>query len=1377
MTDSTIYHLLAELTTALEADGYDMGTGKQLQVQELLRRLPEDTPPERLASLLCPLFARNRQEQEQFYELFRQCLTRTKDLIAAAAAPSVTAVYKYEARVWRNLLLVMTGLFSILGGYLLDVEVFQPWRNPTIGLVLVSILTAGYFIRRTVASKRKRRIWLAAQLLAIVAGVGLKQVVRFEPPPLPPPDYREYALQPGDTLVQYVRKFEGDSLLLAVLLPGDSVTVDTVFGTFAVESSGRFTYIAKDSLDFARDTVPVESIFASARRDTTFFIIVLQPGAGEDAADALAGMDLVKGTGEPGPAAKILPYPRDINKLLPDKGRQFIIGLYRKYAWVAKTAMVILAAVGLWALLQWRERRRRYLSAAIEERTKPPYNWTFRIENPGDIVPGDSAPQLLNLLRRRTREDMFALDIPATIHATVQKMGMATFKYRQLTSPPDYLLLIDRQSPNDHRAMLFDWMFRHFRRQEAPLERYFFEGDLRLCFNEKHAGGIPLRELQHRYGNSRLLVFSHGRQLLSPLSGRLERWTTLLGDWRRRALLSPMPLRSWGRNEDRLCELFAVLPATMEGWGAAVEQLDALDPRNTSEMIAGMEDLPLDPIRLEGDLIPSLQQHFSQPVLDWIAACAVYPLLQWELTLALGQELSSQEAPLLHFDNAFQLTRLPWFVAGRIPEAARSELIDYLAERGLEERVRHTIHELLGQGAQPDPASVAYEEYRANAALNELAFTQSARKRAELQNELEGLQAAGHTMDAVAFRYMKKPPGRADFVIPQMLKRLAAPVNHLSPAWKDWLWALPLWFLFSMFVLAYSPSFNVCPGNSEFSTYQEVDMCISTPREMLWYKEMFLADYVAAGDTASANKMLAECTKLVAGLSAEDSLSFFKNAAVLYFNKGTVEYLVWEIDSSYEFSPETYWPDGLCYWFHKAHEIDLSAGGIADADMLWAADRCLPLSGQAINDLPLPEDEAKPIQLRGRVLDANRGAAVSGVTVSAAAFQSQSDRNGYYNLTLPATAGGKTLSIRFEKRDYETAQQSYLITPGEALPDKRLTPVVTDPNRLQTFASKGLYGLRDAKGRVVIEALYSLIEYDAGGDWYRVQQQSRAGLRFGYVDAQGKIVIPPNYRSLGFLRDGLVRAEADLWGYLDRQGREVIAPQFERAGDFANGRAQVSLVVNKKRETFNIDKTGKCIANCPVVSPGVTERQPTRLPFSGETVLYFDENIPAAAGAAYSDLLRQYYAKRQEYAMPRQQVQQNNIGTATFDISNFFDQELNGNAASFEERLREVLGVLQKDLQAGEQIILTIKGFTDDTEAKTPGLAVRRAESVRDWVLGYANGAFGIHQKTGKFVIRTEAGGDQGIRGKEPPGGEWLRLARQRRATAVFSVLNPKLTY
>ena len=59
------------------------------------------------------------------------------------------------------------------------------------------------------------------------------------------------------------------------------------------------------------------------------------------------------------------------------------------------------------------------------------------------------------------------------------------------------------------------------------------------------------------------------------------------------------------------------------------------------------------------------------------------------------------------------------------------------------------------------------------------------------------------------------------------------------------------------------------------------------------------------------------------------------------------------------------------------------------------------------------------------------------------------------------------------------------------------------------------------------------------------------GRRFGYIDAQGKFAINPQFEGAGSFDDGLAPVLMNgKWGYIDRAGKLSINPQFDEAGKF-----------------------------------------------------------------------------------------------------------------------------------------------------------------------------------------------------------------------------------
>lgn len=171
--------------------------------------------------------------------------------------------------------------------------------------------------------------------------------------------------------------------------------------------------------------------------------------------------------------------------------------LLARYEDLIRLGGYMLAYAFLVALLLYRFRRRRSEQVAMDS-DKPPYVWHIRIPEVEHLQFGPAFQRLLNRLRQRTRGGAYQLDVPGTIRATIQKAGMAAFQYRQQTRPPEYLLLIDQQSARNHRARLFDYIFRTFRANEVLAERFFYDGDPRICYNKQYPEGITLTDLLNR---------------------------------------------------------------------------------------------------------------------------------------------------------------------------------------------------------------------------------------------------------------------------------------------------------------------------------------------------------------------------------------------------------------------------------------------------------------------------------------------------------------------------------------------------------------------------------------------------------------------------------------------------------------------------------------------------------------------------------------------------------------------------------------------------------------------------------------------------------------------------------------------------------------
>ncbi len=1377
MSNHTKYHFLSDLISTLEADGFVVGTGKHLQLQELLTKLPEDLQLESLKTLLCPIFATNRQDQTRFYELFDLSLKRVWELQQPIEKLAVKKPLDVE--IWRNVVLALFLVLAGWAGYILDWSVFKWWGNPTFLLLVALAIGGTYFSFQAFAKWWQRLIYIVLLVSVVAAGQLLKRwmLPKFKATT----EYVVTKIESGSTTTLAV-PLEEDKLINVTLCNGSSADTSATLGSYFVDSIGNFTLVAKDSFTQAiYDQICVLAFYENIT-DTTYFVIqydpptMTEPQADEKEA-AVATLDTLP-----------IPFPRDIAELQIDPDQQAKAEFYQKNAWWLKLLIVALFGAILWSIAQWRERKRRRLVAQLEQRDKPPYVWNVQSEQAEELLFGDNARIVLNQLRRRRLDDAYKLDVGKTVEATVRSAGRVAFQFKRQTSPPEYLLLIDQHGLNDHRAQLFDKLYQVFKLNEVNVVRFFYHGDPRLCFNRRYPNGLNIKELQHRFGDARLLIIGNGYELLSPGSGKLSKWAGVFTNWRERALFTPKPISTWDRREAYLSEYFYLMPASIESMSATLEEFSSLEPRRPDELISGLEDVQWRPIEVEGDIVSTLRKHYDERMVQWIAACAVYPQLQWDITLFLGREFSSDGNSLLTLENLLKITQLPWFVEGKIPDAAREELLDYLAAQGLEQRIRERLHGLFEHAPKPGEDSVAYDEYRINSLGNEWRFTQNRIRRRELEEELSRYYAAGHTLDTVVFKYLNRERSRLDFEAPASWKKRIFHNGDAFLGLKQWVWAMPVWVLLTMVVLFYNPKYELCQG--ERILYQDKELCLTQVADYLLYYEYQIREAIAKQNLATADSLLnyarqnhytTGMMETIPGTSPEtpiteatrpvsvDTVPFLRNLAVYYYNAGVGFYNEWQRfqDSiRLELDQEQTLPqqqenislqqiqllkyqewnrisDSLagagCENFRRGSALFTNVTKGVGYDFVLAMQKiCVEAPTTA------PAEET----FRGQVTDADTDRPIANVSIKAlnGNIVAQTGRDGYYELTLPAEMSDSLIPIDFAAEGY--ADRTENLRLRDPIQPVKLEKLQTKPETIEIFTAKnGLKGLQTSSGKQILPARYNNIELDPASGLYRVQIVSKLDLRMGYLNDRGEEVIPVEYRVLGFLRDGRILAAKERYGYLDRNGNIAISFIYEGASDFSKGEAEVIQLLEGQRFKFIINKDGRCIRSCPPEEAYIKQKSVEQVKISEniETIeLYFDAGEPsedrnATTTVTYSTLFAELFSRKKEYDSETQ-IQQNQAPDDE-TVDKFFSNEVQANYYRFNEIL-EMMASYLKNSNGQVEITLIGHASTNSTSVFNQLLSIRRIGAVKNSIISYNNGELREYVASDRLKIKELPVGD-----------------------------------
>lgn len=421
-----------------------------------------------------------------------------------------------------------------------------------------------------------------------------------------------------------------------------------------------------------------------------------------------------------------------------------------------------------------------------------------------ELFQGQAFRRIVQELRRHRPRGSRELDEQATIEATIRRGGLFTPFYGSRRTLPEYLVLIDRLSHGDQLAHFQEELVRRLAQDSLNLDTYYFRGDPRICRRKVDDAAQPatyltLPDLAALHPDYYLLVFGDGARFIDPVTGKSERWLEQFSPWASRAIMTPESPAFWRFREWILRESdFLVLPAGRDGLEALGEAVNVGTPgapddqqprtlRRFPEMLRDwprrwLEDHEPPPEQVER-LVEQLAKYLGPDGMNWLAACAVYPVLSWDVTLYLGFELFPHGE---EFERMLlSLVSLPWLRHGLMPDWLRTALVSSLSLPD-ERAVRRTLENLLVTAVDAPPEGVRLDYSTRGPEL-------AAHGRPELRRGLRGwlrvrrrrttirgilgLAPEGSPLhDYVFLTFLSgRRPSRIDLSVPDALRRILFP--------------------------------------------------------------------------------------------------------------------------------------------------------------------------------------------------------------------------------------------------------------------------------------------------------------------------------------------------------------------------------------------------------------------------------------------------------------------------------------------------------------------------------------------------------------------------------------------------------------------------
>gem|GEM_PF-3368842 len=346
---------------------------------------------------------------------------------------------------------------------------------------------------------------------------------------------------------------------------------------------------------------------------------------------------------------------------------------------------------------------------------------------------GDVARQM----RKRINDDASYLHLQKTIARAIENSGFFQPVLSSRTQQSEYLVLIDENNSKSQQVKLFEYLLELLAKQNVFIEKYYYQQEPKLCYCTTQPNGISLEKLSEKYPKHVLLIFGDAYQLIYQHYPVMDSsYLQLLRRWQYKAVVTPVSFLDWGNKEKKaLLDELPVLPVDIPGQILLLQKLfeeeiniiaglkqysknfyetEMIDFEDVDELYVYCENAAWANVSGGGK--------YSNILFQWIAALAVYPKIQWQLTIAIGKAIMDKygKSHEMNFTSLLRIARIKWMKDGKFPDYSRLDLLKNLSKEN-EVIARETILTVLNEIPEADLNThhFAYEEKETQRLINE----------------------------------------------------------------------------------------------------------------------------------------------------------------------------------------------------------------------------------------------------------------------------------------------------------------------------------------------------------------------------------------------------------------------------------------------------------------------------------------------------------------------------------------------------------------------------------------------------------------------------------------------------------------------------------
>ncbi|MBL7740098.1 MAG: hypothetical protein JNK14_12850 [Chitinophagaceae bacterium] len=366
-----------------------------------------------------------------------------------------------------------------------------------------------------------------------------------------------------------------------------------------------------------------------------------------------------------------------------------------------------------------------------------PYEIKFKPQE-DKIARETAVSQLAETLRKRHSSDVFRLSIGKTIRQTIKKGGFPVFEFTPRTQPADFLLFVDTEYPDSHLLKLYRYVISCLKKEQVNLTAYSYYREPLLLSNESlNHLLIPAEKLARLYPGTILFLFTDGTSFFRTIDMRLqEKIVEKFKGWDTKLIFTSVAKKDWGSREMQLYQAgFTVVPADVNAHQLISDEINnmidrqklkkTVIPDTYSSRLVNFNEWKevkqyLHDACIQNNTVLAGETGY-QLLKEWLCATAVYPKVNWEVTIAAGKAIEQTKCSpgqLVNYSNLLVLGRIQWLKDGHLTDTMRIEMLKEL-DPATEILAREAISHLLEEIKEDIPASSAvYGEYDLQRATN-----------------------------------------------------------------------------------------------------------------------------------------------------------------------------------------------------------------------------------------------------------------------------------------------------------------------------------------------------------------------------------------------------------------------------------------------------------------------------------------------------------------------------------------------------------------------------------------------------------------------------------------------------------------------------------